>query len=239
MNKPTAMEDSGKPMRAIKNMPQQDRPREKALEKGVAMLTDAELLATLIGSGQPGESVVDLCRRILHDSDDKLYKLARLRISDLMRYNGIGEVKAINIMAALELGRRLENEEFVEQPTITNSDVAKKLLRRLMAHLDHERLMLLVLDRAKHVVKECVVSDGGLSATVGDVKMIMRLAIENCADSIILAHNHPSNNPSPSRQDDMLTQKVAEAGKLLDIMLVDHIIVTQGRCYSYLDNGRL
>lgn len=225
--------------RAIKNMPEQDRPREKALEKGVGMLTDAELLATLIGSGQPGESVVDLCRRILRDNDDKLYKLARMRVSDLRRYSGIGEVKAINIMAALELGRRLENEEFMEQPTINSSDKAIALLRRLMAHLDHERLMILVLDRAKHVVKECVVSDGGLTATVGDVKVIMRLAIENNADSIIMAHNHPSNNASPSRQDDALTHKVAEAGRLLDIMLVDHIIVTQGKCYSYMDNGRL
>jgi len=235
------METDGKVMmpRAIKYMPEQDRPREKALKQGVAMLTDAELMATLIGSGQPGESVVDLCRRILHDNDDKLYKISRLKINDLMRYSGIGEVKAINIMAALELGRRLENEEFVEQPSVTSSEVAFKLLRRLLAHLDHERLMILVLDRAKHVVKECVVSDGGLTATVGDVKVIMRMAIENNADSIIMAHNHPSNNPSPSRQDDMLTRKVAEAGRLLDIVLVDHIIVTQGRCYSYMDNGRL
>lgn len=220
-------------------MPEQDRPREKALAQGVASLTNAELLATLIGSGQPGESVVDLCRRILHDNDDKLYKLARMRLPELKRYNGIGEVKAINILAALELGRRLENEEFMEQPQITSSEKAFKLLRRLLGHLDHERLMILVLDRAKHVIRECVVSDGGLSATVGDVKIIMRMAIENGADSIILAHNHPSNNALPSHQDDALTQKVKEAGSVLDVPLIDHIIVTQGRYYSYMENGRL
>ena len=220
-------------------MPEQDRPREKALAQGVASLTNAELLATLIGSGQPGESVVDLCRRILHDNDDKLYKLARMRLPELKRYSGIGEVKAINILAALELGRRLENEEFMEQPQITSSEKAFKLLRRLLGHLDHERLMILVLDRAKHVIRECGVSDGGLSATVGDVKIIMRMAIENGADSIILAHNHPSNNASPSHQDDALTQKVKEAGSVLDVPLIDHIIVTQGRYYSYMENGRL
>ena len=233
------MDASDEIKRSIRFMPEQDRPREKALAQGVASLTNAELLATLIGSGQPGESVVDLCRRILHDNDDKLYKLARMRLPELKRYNGIGEVKAINILAALELGRRLENEEFMEQPQITSSEKAFKLLRRLLGHLDHERLMILVLDRAKHVIRECVVSDGGLSATVGDVKIIMRMAIENGADSIILAHNHPSNNASTSHQDDELTQKVKEEGCVLDVPLIDHIIVTQGRYYSYMENGRL
>ncbi|MGM9803144.1 MAG: DNA repair protein RadC [Muribaculaceae bacterium] len=226
-------------LRSIKHMPEQDRPREKALLKGIGALTDAELLATLIGSGQRGESVVDLCQRILRDNGGKLYNLSRMSINDLMRYNGIGEVKAINITAALELGRRLDNEEFMQLPSITNSEMALKYLRRLLGHLHHERLLILILDRAKHVVKECVISDGGLAATVGDVKLIMRHAIENFADSIIMAHNHPSNNPRPSRQDDELTRKVSEAGKLMDIPLVDHIIVTQGECYSYMDNGRL
>ena len=113
-------------------MPEQDRPREKALAQGVASLTNAELLATFIGSGQPGESVVYLCRRILHDNDDKLYRVARMRLPELKRDNGIGEVKAVNILAARELGRRLENEEFMEQPQITSSEKAFKLLRRLL-----------------------------------------------------------------------------------------------------------
>ncbi len=220
-------------------MPEQDRPREKALAQGVAALTDAELLATLIGSGQPGESVVDLCRRMLHDNDDRLNNLARMRLNELKRYNGIGAVKAISIMAAFELGRRLENEEFMEHPQITSSKKAFGLLRRLLGHLDHERMIVLLLDRAKHVVKECVVSDGGFSTVVGDVRIIVRLAIEHGADSIILAHNHPSNNASPSEQDDELTRSVKEACALFNVQLVDHIIVTQGQYYSYLDKKRL
>jgi len=215
-------------------VPEEDRPREKAKKHGFGALSTAELLAILLRVGTPGESVVDLCQRILRDNDDKLYLIARKGINNLVKnYHGIGEVKAIEILAALELARRYQQEEFQERFKITSR-------KSRMSDLDHEEIMVVLLNHAKQV-EECVrISSGGTAMTVADIKMILRPAIERLASGIILAHNHPSDNPTPSVQDDRLTERVHQACKVMDIQLVDHIIVCRGnRYYSYNDHGRL
>ncbi len=195
-------------------VPEEDRPREKAKKHGFASLSTAELLAILLRVGTPGESVVDLCQRILRDNDDKLY--------------------------ALELARRYQQEEFDERFKITSSEDAYRYLQTRMNHLDHEEIMVVLLNHAKQV-EECVrISSGGTAMTVADIKMILRPAIERLSSGIILAHNHPSDNPNPSTQDDRLTERIHQACKVMDIQLVDHIIVCRGRrYYSYADHGRL
>ena len=222
-------------------IPEEDRPREKAKKLGFAALSTAELLAILLRSGTPGESVVDLCQRILRDNDGKLYSIARKGISNLVKnYHGIGEVKAIEILAALELARRYQEEEFVDRFKICSSDDAYRYLKPRMEHLNHEELMVVLLNHAKQV-EECIrVSSGGTAMTVADIKMILRPAIERLSSGIILAHNHPSDNAKPSAMDDRLTERVHQACKVMDIQLVDHIIVCRGgRYYSYIDHGRL
>ena len=222
-------------------VPEEDRPREKAKKLGFGALSTAELLAILLRVGTPGESVVDLCRRILRDNDDKLYLIARKGINNLVKnYHGIGEVKAIELLAALELSRRYQQEEFEERPKITSSTDAYQYLRSRMEHLDHEEIMVVLLNHAKQV-EECVrISSGGTAMTVADIKMILRPAIERLSSGIIMAHNHPSDNPNPSAQDDRLTERVHQACKVMDIQLVDHIIVCRGgRYYSYADHGKI
>ena len=222
-------------------VPEEDRPREKAKKHGFGSLSTAELLAILLRVGTPGESVVDLCQRILRDNNDKLYLIARKGINNLVKnYHGIGEVKAIEILAALELARRYQQEEFQERFKITSSDDAYSYLRPRMEHLDHEEILVVLLNHAKQV-EECVrISSGGTAMTVADIKMILRPAIERLSSGIILAHNHPSDNPNPSTQDDRLTERVHQACKVMDIQLVDHIIVCRGgRYYSYNDHARL
>ena len=236
--------DNSKPVvsRNIKDtIPEEDRPREKAKKHGFASLSTAELLAILLRVGTPGESVVDLCQRILRDNECKLYQIARKGINNLVKnYHGIGEVKAIEILAALELARRYQQEEFQERFQITSSEGAYQYLRSRMEHLDHEEMLVILLNHAKQV-EECVrVSSGGTAMTVADIKMIMRPAIERLSSGIILAHNHPSDNPKPSMQDDRLTERVHQACKVMDIQLVDHLIVCRGgRYYSYNDHGKL
>ncbi len=222
-------------------VPEEDRPREKAKRLGFAALSTAELLAILVRMGTPGESVVDLCQRILRDNDGKLYLIARKGISNLAKnYHGIGEVKAIEILAALELARRYQQEEFDDRFQVRSSEDAYRYLRPSMEHLDHEELLVVLLNHAKQV-EECVrVSSGGTAMTVADIKMILRPAIERLASGIVLAHNHPSDNPTPSAMDDRLTDRVRQACAVMDIQLVDHIIVCRGgRYYSYADHGRL
>ena len=222
-------------------VPEEDRPREKAKKHGFGSLSTAELLAILLRVGTPGESVVDLCQRILRDNNDKLYEIARKGIKNLVKnYHGIGEVKAIEILAALELARRYQQEEFDERFKITSSDAAYNYLKSRMSDLDHEEIMVVLLNHAKQV-EECVrISSGGTAMTVADIKMILRPAIERLSSGIILAHNHPSDNPNPSTQDDRLTERVHQACKVMDILLVDHIIVCRGgHYYSYNDHGRL
>jgi DNA repair protein RadC len=222
------------------HMAPDDRPREKAKRSGFAALSIAELFAIIVGSGSPGESVVDLCQRILNDNGGKLYNIARRGYKELMRnYKGIGEVKALELEAALELARRYQIEKVEQRPQITSSDDAYRYLRMRMKDNTNEQLWVVFLNRSKHVLGLKCMSQGGTSATVGDVKMILKAAIEELADTIIIAHNHPSDNPTPSPQDDALTRKVAAGCQAVGIPLVDHIIVCQDRYYSYCDKNRL
>lgn len=222
------------------HMAPDDRPREKAKRSGFAALSIAELFAIIVGSGSPGESVVDLCQRILNDNGGKLYNIARRGYKELMRnYKGIGEVKALELEAALELARRYQIEKVEQRPQITSSDDAYRYLRMRMKDNTNEQLWVVFLNRSKHVLGLKCMSQGGTSATVGDVKMILKAAIEELADTIIIAHNHPSDNPTPSPQDDTLTRKVAAGCQAVGIPLVDHIIVCQDRYYSYCDKNRL
>ena len=222
------------------HMAPDDRPREKAKRSGFAALSIAELFAIIVGSGSPGESVVDLCQRILNDNGGKLYNIARRGYKELMRnYKGIGEVKALELEAALELARRYQIEKVEQRPQIASSDDAYRYLRMRMKDNTNEQLWVVFLNRSKHVLGLKCMSQGGTSATVGDVKMILKAAIEELADTIIIAHNHPSDNPTPSPQDDALTRKVAAGCQAVGIPLVDHIIVCQDRYYSYCDKDRL
>ncbi len=218
-----------------------DRPREKAKAKGFGALSTPELLAIIVGSGTVGENVTELCQRILHDCDEKLYRMGRLSIRDLSRnYRGIGEVKAIEILAALELGRRYHLERFDEANQILSSKDAYEYLRIRMDHLSHEEIHVLLLDRAKRIMHMERISSGGTAMAVADIKMVLKPAIERLADGIILAHNHPSDTPHPSDMDNRLTKHVKDACKVMDIELVDHIIVCRGgRYYSYNDNNAL
>jgi len=217
-----------------------ERPREKAKQHGFEALTTAELLAILVRVGSPGESVVELCQRILHDHDGKLYLIARRGIKSLTSYRGIGEVKAIELLAALELARRYQLEEFEDRFTVRDSEGAYRYLRPRLEHLDHEELMVVLLNNNRQVMLCERVSSGGTSMTIGDIKMIMRPAIEHLATGLILAHNHPSDNPRPSTMDDKLTDRVRQACDIMGITLLDHIIVCRGnRFYSYNDQGRL
>lgn len=227
--------------RALKfNTSLDDRPREKAMKYGFSDLSPAELFAIIIGSGSQGENVVDLCQRLLNDHDNKIYKIARLDYNDLARmYRGVGEVKALQILAAIEIARRFQGEEFDDEFQITDANAAYSYLRTFMLDKNHEEMWMLILDRAKHVKAKVKVSSGGTAATIGDEKIILRQAIVGLASSIILAHNHPSNNPRPSIQDDTLTQRVKKACDTVGIPLDDHIIVCRGDFYSYQAQGKL
>ena len=227
--------------RALKfNTSLDDRPREKAMKYGFSDLSPAELFAIIIGSGCQGENVVDLCQRLLNDHDNKIYKIARLDYNDLARmYRGVGEVKALQILAAIEIARRFQGEKFDDGFQITDANAAYRYLRTFMLDKNHEEMWMLILDRAKHVKAKVKVSSGGTAATIGDEKIILRQAIVGLASSIILAHNHPSNNPRPSIQDDTLTQRVKKACDAVGIPLDDHIIVCRGDFYSYQAQGKL
>lgn len=218
-----------------------DRPREKAMKVGVENLTNAELLAIVIGSGSAGENVVELCSRILRDHKGKLYELARDDYQRLMHdYHGVGEVKALQIMSALQLAKNYQLEQFDGRYQIRSSEDAYRYLRPRMEHLDHEEVKVILLNNNKEVTECKDISSGGTTMTVADVKMILRPAVMQMAAGIILAHNHPSDNPNPSAADDKLTEHVRQACRVMDMELVDHIIVCRGgRYYSYVDHGKL
>lgn len=223
---------------SIKNWAEEDRPREKLIQKGVGALTDSELLAILIGSGNDKESAVELSRRILHKSDNNINKLARLSVNDLVKdFRGIGPAKAITITAALELGRRRQVEDVPVKNKITSSKDAYNQLYPLLSDLNHEETWALILDRSNKVVSTMQVSRGGISGTVVDIRLILREALNHFASGIILGHNHPSGNTTPSPQDTAITRKLKEAAKWMDIILLDHIIVCGEDYYSYADNG--
>lgn len=225
---------------SIKNWAEEDRPREKLMSKGMKSLTDSELLAIIIGSGNDKESAVELSRRILHKSDNNINNLARLSVNDLVNdFRGIGPAKAINIIAALELGRRRKIEEGSLKNKITSSKDAYSQFYPILSDLNHEETWVLILDRSNKVVSTMQVSRGGISGTVVDIRLILREAINHFASGIILGHNHPSGNCVPSPQDTALTKKLKEAARWMDIQLLDHIIVCGDEYYSYADSGTI
>lgn len=223
----------------IKSWSPEDRPREKLLLKGTSALSDAELVAILIGSGTPKMSAVELSKKILLQGNNNLNELARLSVKDLMKIKGIGEAKAITIVAALELGRRRKEQDPEEKPKITSSKDAFDILKGEMMDLPKEEFWVLLMNRANRVTKKKRVSEGGVSGTVADPKIIFKLALEELASGIIVAHNHPSGNLQASQSDIDLTRKLKEAGKFLEIQLLDHIIIANQKYLSFADEGMI
>jgi DNA repair protein RadC len=224
---------------SIKSWAEEDRPREKLVGQGRRALTDAELIAILIGSGSRDESAVELSKRILHHYKNDLNSLGKASVNELSKFKGIGEAKAISIIAALEIGRRRGDTEEKPVEQISSSRDAFKLMHRQFADLNHEEFWILLMNRANKVLGIHLVSKGGLAATVADPKVIFQLALENHATSVILAHNHPSGNLKPSREDIDLTKKIAAAAKLLDMVIFDHLIFTDRAYYSFADEGMM
>ena len=223
----------------ISQWAEDDRPREKLINKGTSMLSDAELIAILIGSGSQNESAVDLSKKILASVAGNLISLSKLSISDLRKFKGIGEAKAVTIAAALELGKRRRSAEAVQQKKITSSKQAHDILQEYLADANYEQFCILLLNRANHLIRTIIISDGGISGTVADPKKIFKIALENNASSIILGHNHPSGQVNPSEADIALTHKLCRGGSLLDMPVLDHIIVGEENYYSFKDEGKL
>jgi DNA repair protein RadC len=223
----------------IKLWAEEDRPREKLIEKGRHVLTEAELIAILIGSGSRDETAVELSKRILASVGNNLNDLGKLNINELIKFKGIGEAKAISVMAAMELGRRRKESEIVKRDKITTSKDAYDIVHSIFVDLPHEEFWLLILNRANLVIKKELISRGGVSGTVVDTKIIFKAAVENYASSIIICHNHPSGNIKPSEADVRITKNIKEAGKLMEIPLLDHLIVTETEFYSFADEGML
>ena len=218
---------------------EEDRPREKMMMHGASALSNAELLAILIGSGNAEESAVELMRKVLNDYHNNLNELGKASIEDLCRYKGIGSAKAISILAASELGKRRKEEAVKERVTILSSKDVYDCFYPLMCDLPTEEFWVLMLNQASKIIDKVKISAGGLSATAVDVRCILREALVKRASAIVLCHNHPSGNIRPSKEDDLLTRHVAQASECMDIRLVDHIILTDGAFYSYADEGRI
>ena len=221
----------------IKTWAEEDRPREKLLLKGRAALSDAELIALLIGSGNRHVSAVGLSKEILAGVANNLSELAKLSVHDMMKHEGIGEAKAISIAAALELGRRRREEEGVRKKKITSSKDVYEVLGPRLEDLDHEEFWILLLNRANMIIGKYEISKGGVSGTVADSKIIFKLAIEHLASAIILCHNHPSGNLKPSDTDIKTTEKLKKAGLIMDIPILDHIIIADSGYCSLADEG--
>ncbi|PWG79640.1 RadC family protein [Pararcticibacter amylolyticus] len=221
----------------IKAWAEEDRPREKLLAHGRRSLSEAELIAILIGSGNRDETAVELSKRILHYLDNDLEKLGRLSVNELSKFKGIGEAKAITIIAALELGRRRRETESRKVNRITGSRDVFLLMKRHFADLNHEEFWVVLLSRSNNVLSNHLISKGGQSGTVADPKVIFQTALENHAASVILSHNHPSGNLKPSQADLGLTRKLSEAGAFLDIPVLDHLIFGDNAYLSMADEG--
>ena len=235
--------DSEKPFVStrILDMHEDDKPREKALAHGIRVLSDAELIAIIFGGGLPGVSVVDLSRAILRDCDNRVDLLARLSMNELMsKYKGVGPAKAVSLAAAFELGRRNREQAVAHvEPKIGSSRDVDTLMRPLLEALEYEEFWVLMLSRSHRVKFKRCISQGGTSATVVDVKLLLKRAVDCLAEGIILVHNHPSGNPCPSIEDDRLTARIEKGADYLGIRVLDHVIIARDKMYSYADEGRL
>ncbi len=223
----------------IKDWAVEDRPREKLLKKGVQSLSDAEIIALLIGSGTRNESAVELSKKVLKSANNNLNELGKLDIPELIKMKGIGEAKAITILAALELGRRRKISDVLTKRKITQSKDVYELFQPIIGDLPHEEFWILLLNRSNRIIEKIKISQGGISGTVIDVKIILKQAVEKLASSVILCHNHPSGNKNPSNSDDSITNKLKEGSQLLDIQVLDHIIIADIEYFSYADEGKL
>jgi DNA repair protein RadC len=227
------------PSFSIKNWSEDDRPREKLLNKGKDALSDAELVAILIGSGSRNESAVDLCKRILSSTENSLNALGKLSIKQLMEFKGIGEAKAISIIAALELGRRRRSEEALQLKKIESSHSVFELMQPIIGELPHEEFWIVYLNNSNKVIHKNQLSKGGITGTLVDVRLVMKTAIEVGAIGLILAHNHPSGTLKPSEADKQITKKLKTAAESLDIKVLDHLIVTEKAYFSFADENIL
>lgn len=224
---------------SIKDWAVEDRPREKLLYRGLASLSDAELIAILIGSGNSEETAVELSRRILGTVKNNLNALGKLDVDALKKFRGIGEAKAITVIAALELGRRRNQSDALKMQQVTSSRDAAEFLQPVMGDLSHEEFWLILLNRHNKIIHYERISQGGLTGTVIDVRLILKKALEKLATSIIIAHNHPSGNLQASESDRKITRQMKEAAKLMEIPLLDHLIITQNGYYSFADDGAI
>jgi DNA repair protein RadC len=223
----------------IKDWALEDRPREKLLSKGLQSLSDAELIAILVGSGSKNETAVELCKRILASVSNNLNTLGKMSIQDLMKFKGIGEAKAISIISAMELGRRRKISEIMEKKQINSSSEAYELFVSLLGDLQHEEFWVLYLNRSNRIIHQLKLSQGGIAGTVIDVRIALKHALEKLATGIILCHNHPSGNIQPSKSDINLTKTFRDAAKIMDIALHDHLIVSDGNYFSFADENMI
>lgn len=214
-----------------------DKPREKLILKGKNALSDSELIAILIGSGSRSESAVDLSKRILSSVDNNLNSLGKLSLAQLIAFKGIGNAKAISIIAATELGRRRRVEDIEELTMITSSKKVFEIMLPIIGELPHEEFWVLFLNNSNNVILKSQLSKGGISGTIVDVRLVFKLALENGATSLILCHNHPSGVLKPSQADKQITNKLKLAGESLDVKVLDHLIITETKYYSFVDEG--
>jgi DNA repair protein RadC len=221
----------------IKELSKSDRPREKMLEHGKQVLSNAELIAILIGSGSRTESAVSLAQRILKSVNDDLNELGKLSLSQLMKFKGIGEAKAVSILASLELGRRRQLKDVTIDPKVSSSQDAYQYIGPQLIDLEVEQFWIILLSRSNNIIAKRKISEGGVAGTVVDAKVVFKYAIDQLASSIILVHNHPSGNLNPSQQDKVLTKKLVDAGNLLSIKVIDHLIVSNRGYISFADEG--
>ena len=224
---------------SIKQWALEDRPREKLLVKGIRSLSDAELIAILIGSGTKDASAVSIARHILQENENNLNRLSKMSVEELCRFRGIGEAKAISIVAALELGRRRKEIPGSELKKITSSQDVFEFFRPLLTDLPHEEFWILHLNRSNKVLAKKKISQGGISGTLIDIRLVLKDALDNRCVSLILCHNHPSGNLQPSDADIKITRKIYDAAKMMDIRLLDHLIIGENSYFSFADENMI
>lgn len=224
---------------SIKFLAEDDRPREKFLQKGKNSLSDSELLAIIMGNGNKDETAVELGQKILASVDNDWHLLSLLSIRDLMKFKGVGQVKAISIATALEIGRRRARQEISEIKVISGSNDAYQIFKNQMSDLRTEEFWAIFLNQRNKIIHTAKLTEGGISQSIVDVRVLFKTALDHFSTGIIVAHNHPSGNLKPSREDIDITQKIKEAGKILGIQLLDHLIITQNSYFSFSDDGIL
>jgi DNA repair protein RadC len=233
------MENFNKPHTPIKQWANDDKPREKMLQKGADALSNTELLAILINNGTKSKSAIDLARELLALGQNQLGHVARMSLKELQKVKGIGPAKAVTIRAALQLGIMLEQETMMAKPAATCSRDIADYLRKKLAHENREMFVVIFLNKSNRILAHETVSTGGITSTIVDAKVILKLAIELHATSIVLSHNHPSGSLKASNADKALTEKIKQAAKLIDVEVLDHIIVSDQGYYSFADDGQL